>query len=83
MQKRFLPLLMVLIFACVACTESVEDRAREYAARILTAEKCGDTVTMVKLQEQAQEWTDGLSAEDQHKVLKAIVDVYKEKEKAK
>ena len=74
MKKFFIVALAVMSISFVSCKkQTVEDQAKDYAEKVISAIKSGKESAMSQLDTEIEEWMKGLSAEDQTKV-KAIIE---------
>ncbi|MBQ7742199.1 MAG: hypothetical protein IJT90_04670 [Bacteroidaceae bacterium] len=72
MKKIFLAALVGILFAACGSkqeTQSVEEQAQTYAEQLEQAVQAGDTATAKNLAQELKTWHDGLTAEEQLKVL--------------
>ena len=72
MKKIIIAACVGLLFAACGSkqeTQSVEEKAQAYAEQLEQAVQAGDTATAKNLAQEIKAWHDGLTAEDQLKVL--------------
>ena len=72
MKKIILAALVGILFAACGSkqeTKTVEEQAQAYAEQMEQAVQAGDTATAKSLAQEIKTWHDGLTAEDQLKVL--------------
>ena len=72
MKKFIIAACVGLLFAACGSkqeTQSVEEQAQAYAEQMEQAVQAGDTATAKSLAQEIKAWHDGLTAEDQLKVL--------------
>ncbi|MCQ2196520.1 MAG: hypothetical protein MJZ60_03240 [Bacteroidaceae bacterium] len=67
MKKFFVIALAAMSMTFVSCKKSVEAQAEAYVQQVYEASQKNDIEGMMKIAKEAEEWMNGLSAEDKAK----------------